>query len=60
MTQIAFSELTKSFYFLPVKGSKIDITNDIKEIVFAHTSILEKKILNMRKEISELQTQLDR
>jgi hypothetical protein len=33
MTQIAYSELTKRFYFLPAKGSKVDITEDVKEII---------------------------
>jgi hypothetical protein len=36
MTQIAFSELTKCFYFLPEKGKKIDITEDIQEILKAN------------------------
>jgi hypothetical protein len=33
MTHIAYSELTKRFYFLPEKGKKIDITDDINEIL---------------------------
>lgn len=36
MIQISFSELTKRYYFLPSKGKKIDITDDIKEIIAAH------------------------
>lgn len=31
MTQIAYSELTKRFYFLPAKGKKVDITDDVIE-----------------------------
>jgi hypothetical protein len=46
MTQIAYSELTKRFYYLPIKGSKVDITSDIKEIVSAHT----KEMFNLLKE----------
>lgn len=33
MKQLSYSELTKKIYFLPVKGSKIDITNDIQEFI---------------------------
>lgn len=35
MTLIEYSELTKRFYFIPAKGVKIDITDDIKEIIAA-------------------------
>lgn len=60
MTHIAYSELTKHFYFIPAKGEKIDITNDIKVIISGYTAGLEQKIKNMRREIVELQTQLDK
>jgi hypothetical protein len=33
MTHIGYSELTKRYYFLPEKGKKIDITDDINEIL---------------------------
>lgn len=33
MIQIGYSELTKRYYFLPEKGKKVDITEDIQEII---------------------------
>ena len=33
MKHLGYSQLTKRIYFLPVKGEKIDITNDVAEFM---------------------------